>query len=217
MKYRLFIIILLLPLFISAQKVPNIIQLKNGALFVRLKTSENTIDALKSAGEYERAQRVFEHQQKENLEIIDAFMQEYNFSPLYFFSSSDSRKVLDRDFEGVLLDQDLTVVKEVPPDNISFFIAEFWHIERSDEGTFQANILKDDTTGYRSKQAVYTGDTELGPDALIIRGPDFVQLDHPFPFFVRTYEGFPVIRRAKKKVVAKLNKKLNDYHMKVKR
>jgi hypothetical protein len=44
---------------------------------------------------------------------------------------------------------------------------------------------------------------------------NFRQLRDPFPAWIRTYEGFPVLRRKKPKVVAKLNEALHAYYMKI--
>jgi hypothetical protein len=217
MMTRVILLFLLLPFLTVAQRADDhVMLLKEGALFVRLKTSETTIEALRGAGKYEEAEMVDERQKEKNREIVDAFTRAYDFSEIYFFKSRYSKDVRNRNWDGVLLDTSLQPVADPPPIHVNFYIAEFWHIERSDEGTFQGYAYKLDTTGYQSKQKVYSGDTELGPYALIIRGPDFMQLDRPFPFFVRTYEGFPVIRRKKVKVVDKMNQKLHNYYKKVK-
>ena len=59
--------------------------LHNGALLVRLKTGQNTIDTdkIRQTDLQKKKQKINE----ENLRIINAFKSEFNFCPVYFFTA----------------------------------------------------------------------------------------------------------------------------------
>ena len=57
----------------------NIQLLKNGALLVRLKTSENLINAYLKKGKIAEAEKIKEEQLKKNKEIVAAFKSQFTF------------------------------------------------------------------------------------------------------------------------------------------
>jgi hypothetical protein len=71
-------------------------KLKSGFLLVRLKTSENSINALEKVGRVKKANRLQSKQEKENLKIINAFKYRFDFCDVYYFLSHDSEKVRRR-------------------------------------------------------------------------------------------------------------------------
>lgn len=188
--------------------------MKEGILLVRLRTSEKIIMGLKDIGEFERAREVELEQRIENLEIAAAFKQSFDFCPVYFFYSNCSKDVRMGNYSDCLIDFDLKKLEDPPVGLENYFTAEFSHIQKSDDAYFQDNVLRYDTTGYKSQQKTYAGGTELGPDALIVMDRNFRQLGGGFPSWVRTYEGFPVLRRKKPKAVARLNQALHEFYRK---
>jgi hypothetical protein len=216
MKYLL-ILFLLFPAITFSQKdkaAEQIKQMKDGVLLVRLMTRDKSIAAMQEMGKDEQAARLKEEQHEKNLEIAEAFKQSFTFCPVYFFYSGCSKEIRERQFQGCLMDSSLEILEKVPPFD-HYFISEFWHVERNQDKYYQNYTLREDTSGYKTKQNIYYGDTELGPDALIIRDSSFIQLRHPFPFYIRTYEGFPLLQRKKPKAVKKLDEGLNEFYQKV--
>jgi hypothetical protein len=82
----------------------NIDMLKNGALFVRLKTSELKISALKKNGQEKEAEKIRIDQENTNKSIIAAFKKNFTFCPVYFFYSNNSTQVKEGNYKGLLFD-----------------------------------------------------------------------------------------------------------------
>ena len=212
MKAILLSLFLLPFMMFSQTPAENINDMKNGVILVRLMTREKSIQALKDAGHHEKAQAVVAQQKEENFEITKAFKENFDFCPVMFFYSSCTRQVRDREFQDCLLDANLDpLLEEDTPAIDKFFIAEFGHVERSDEQNFSHYSLEYDDQGDQEVRKNYQGDTDIGVDALVIRDADFIQLRDPFPYYARTREGLPW-KRSKEKTVAKMNKNLHEYY-----
>jgi hypothetical protein len=170
---------------ISAQQVHT---LKNGALLVRLKTNEKRIEALRKANKKEEAEHLHSTTQSANREIIASFKKNFNFCAVYFFMSYDSENVTNKNWEAVsFVDENLSPLANQPQLPPVFFIAEFG-----------------------------TTDTESGTGmtGLIVKTPDFKQLNKPFPYFSTTTD--PLQKRINTTPsVRKLNARLSKYHGKV--
>lgn len=178
------LIVLLFPLFLKAQASSreNILALKDGYLFVRLHTSRLQIEALQKAGKTAEAEKLIQHQRDINLETTRAFMEEYQFSKVYFFYSDCSVGIKNKIFQNCILNENLEVIDFKLPDSANFFIAEFGHVEDMDFG------------------------------ALLIMDHGFNQLEHPFPYYVRTFDTFLFLERSKKETVHQLNKNLYGFY-----
>jgi len=87
----------------------NIKQLKEGALFIRLKTSELKINALKERGREKEAEEIRINQEKENKAIAGAFKHNYTFSKVYFFYSNHSTEVKEGRYRQHLMNADLQI------------------------------------------------------------------------------------------------------------
>ncbi len=112
--------------------------LKQGALFVRLKTSDLAINGLKKKGKEKEGEEVKAKQEVENKAIAAAFKSEFTFCPVYFFYSGNSILIKEGNCQGVLFDSDL---KSVSAANCSdFLIGEF---DESETTHIDAFIMKD--------------------------------------------------------------------------
>lgn len=209
---KLIIVLFLTPLVLFSQTPEGTIKdMKEGILLVRLMTKENAINALKNAGKEEQAMLIVESQQEANLEVTNAFKEHFDFCPVYYFYSSCTELIKKREFVGCLMDANLIPLVEADmPALDKFFIAEFGKVESSDEKYFTHYALEETPEGEKEIRKNYGGDTEIGAAALVIRDKDFVQLQDPFPFHVRTREGTPW-KRSKSKTVGMMNKNLHNY------
>lgn len=215
MRYLL-ILLISIPFIVMGQSpASQIREMKESVLLVRLRTSEFKIQAMKEAGMSELAKEAEAEQYEENLEIAEAFSKHFDFAPVYYFYSHCSDQIIVHQFNGCLMNSALEPVNVNESAIINFFIAEFWFVEKDETPYFSHYSFDYDTTGYKERRKNYYGGTELGPDALILRDNNFRQLKPPFPFYVRTYEGFPILRRSKAKTVQKLNENLHEYFKKV--
>ena len=98
----------------------DIVLLKEGALLVRLKTSENTIAALRKAEREKQALKEDEWQATQNQKIVKAFWTYFDFAPVYFFYSDKSNQVRKGDFEGIFLNEKLEVDSSIILDKQTF-------------------------------------------------------------------------------------------------
>jgi hypothetical protein len=144
---NIIIIIVSLFLFIipntSAQRsrekaYANITMLKNGALFVRLRTSELKINALKKIGDEKQAEEIRVAQENSNKSIIAAFKANFTFCKVYFFYSNHSNEVKAGNYKGFVFDAAMNTTIDFTGTN--YFIGEY------DEGKntqIDAFIIKD--------------------------------------------------------------------------
>jgi hypothetical protein len=87
----------------SANAHKNIASLKKGALFIKLKTSENVINGLIERGRKDEAEKIRAELALENKEIINAFKNNFTFCKVFFFYSNNSQKIKDGNYTGCLL------------------------------------------------------------------------------------------------------------------
>lgn len=87
----------------------NITLLKSGALFVRLKTSQNLINAYIKKGMLKEAEEVRLSQEIKNKAMADAFKKYYTFSKVYFFYSNYSTEIKEGRSRQHLMNTDLQV------------------------------------------------------------------------------------------------------------
>jgi len=159
-------------------------QLLEGALLVRLQTKNKSITALREKGNDKLADKIEAEQRKYNLEIASAFKTLFDFCPVYFFYSDDSQKIRERQFDQVVfLSESLLPDTEIKLTKDYFLTAEFGTIEG--ENAFGALIIKDD---------------------------QFKELERPFPYYVRTFESLPIVRRSVYKTVLMMNAKLHEFY-----
>ena len=168
----------------KAASIKQIVELKESVLLVRLKTSENTINALIKVGMDEKAERVRIKQEFENKSIISAFNKYFNFCPVQFFFSNHSVDVKNRRFDGIFLDDSLQVDASIKLDtNIRIMVADFSAIEQ-DTAKYLSNysygIIGDNPP--KKVSNYYTSSMEITSDALRILDQNFVQLNKPFPY-----------------------------------
>lgn len=143
-RYISIVICLLLSLSSSAQKQKEpgakeqINMLKNGALFIRLKTSENLINALIAKGKTEEAEKVKQEQYAKNKEIAKAFSEHLTFCKVYFFYSNNSTKISSGNYQGCLMNASLET--DTSFEGNDYLTAEF---DESETTGIDAFVIKD--------------------------------------------------------------------------
>ena len=142
--FRIFLILFLLhPCISNAQKSKNtarenIVLLKSGALFVRLRTSDLKINALKSKGMLKEAEEIRVAQENTNKSIIAAFKVNFTFCPVYFFYSTYSAQVKEGNYKGLIMDINMQPDSSFTSDK--YLIGEF---DESETTQMDAFIIKD--------------------------------------------------------------------------
>ena len=187
-------------------------QLKDGALFVRLQTKKKSINAFRKAGNDKLADKIETKQRNYNLKIASAFKTNFTFCPIYFFFSDYSRDIRERHFDNVVfLTDSLLADSTIKFTKKHFLTAEFGTIEQDTAKYYSQNSIESDGNWSVKRVDNYYGRPHMGFGALIIKSDQFIQLRRPFPYYVRTFDSFP-IKRKPKKTVKKMNKKLNRFY-----
>jgi hypothetical protein len=145
-------------------------ELKNGILLVRLDYKTKEIAYYEKYNNLTEANKIREKQASVNKEIMNAFQLYYSFSPVYYFSMEDSRKLLDEQYDEIQLLNAFGIVDTlVDLRQQPFFVAEFG---------FANQGLSTSDTGeqYATKMTI---------NALVIRDHKLVELAEPFPYHVK--------------------------------
>ena len=208
----------------------DIVLLKEGALLVRLKTSENTIVALRKAGREKQALKEEKWQLTQNQKIVKAFKTYFDFAPVYFFYSDKSDQVRKGDFEGIFLNEKLELDSTIVMSKKNIYTAEYMAIKQD---TFiQLSHYELEQIGDFQSLWVprYYGQPNFGFSAFVVKNQNFEQMVEPFPYYARTNApgiqkhpeqllfGFPLIyfilNPSYNSAVEALNRKLNAYYTK---
>jgi hypothetical protein len=179
--------------------------IRNNAVLVRLKTSENQIRALKETGHFEEAEQLKKRQRSINLEIMNAFKKNFNFCPVYFFYSSSTNQIKHNNFDGNLLNENLEADTLIKFRFNRFYVAEFDYI---DPDTSFVDRSLYDQKAYKSDSSFAVSSSHLD-EALILRNAYFTQLKEPLPAYVRMEEWLK--RKNYAMAVAILNQQLYNF------
>ncbi len=181
------------PLRDRVTAIKNIQKLRKGALLVRLKTRQGTIDAFQKRGYRKMAKEVKNKQMEKNKKLMNAFIKNFNFCEVYFFYSEDSEKVIAQEWEGIFLNKKLE--KDVS------IVLEKDFVLTAEIGPLIAEPSVIDAEGVPSHP-----NTMSYEGTLVIKDSNFEQLKRPFPFYIKAGQKFI------EKKVAKLNRRLHNFH-----
>ncbi len=218
--FVLFLIgITICPEQLSAQNKPpieqimraNIQKLKDGVLLVRLQTREQSITALRQNGQEADAKQLETNQAIYNREIIKAFRSGFDYCPVLFFFSNYSDQVLTGNTDVVIfLNDSLQPDQSIKLEGRGFLIAEFGVLQQDTAVFFQDNYYYYGAEGREEQRSVSGGADQKLP-ALRIMDERFLQLAYPFPYYARTYQDPPSVKKINKAVV-KMNTLLKEYY-----
>ena len=179
----------------SAESYANfsITKLNKGVLLVRLKTREKSINALKKMGQHKKARKLQQEVFEDNLNVVNAFKINYNFSEVYFFYSTESDKIRNMTFDEVFVDAK-TLEKsdkiKLDPSQTFYMILDIGALKIPNiEGEFHQQTALD--------------------RVLVVKDRDFEQLYRPFPFYVGASNKNNIDAQVKR-----LNNNLWNYHEK---
>jgi len=187
-------------------------QLHEGSLLIRLKHRKKSIAALRSIGKAKAADKIEDRQRRLNKAIIHAFKERFDFCPVYFFFSDHSQSVMEQQFEQVeFLNPNLSPDKTITIGDNGFLLGEYGTIEQDTTRYFNGYYYVQSENGLERRKRYNTSGTNSGFGALNIKNDQFIQLARPFPYYVRTFDSFP-IKRKPEKVVKKMNRKLHRFY-----
>lgn len=184
-----------------------IVDLRDGALVLRLTTYHNKITKLEellakpdmNEKDRKRLEKDLETTIRErdqyNTELVASFGTHYRFSAVYFMHDTSSVLLKSGKKSGFLLDQNLKIDPNITITQDSFFVIY--------SGTLEAT-------------------NSSGMEALIIMDSRFEVLPSPFPYYVKTNNFWLVlgrifssknsVKREAQKVVPELNRKLISFY-----
>ncbi|MDF2449091.1 MAG: hypothetical protein K0R26_1595 [Bacteroidota bacterium] len=176
-----------------------IVSLKNGALLVRLKTNNHTIQRLKSAGNIDLATQVQRETDLNNKMMMKAYRNEFKFCPVYFFMSDASDSVKNKRLESIFVDSNLVPDPAIVCNASFYLIAEQGFIRESSLG-----LVPETKAGEARDYG-----TETKEVAIVVKNRYFIQLHKPFPYFQTGYhlKNFP-------DYVKRFNLQLNSFYNK---
>jgi hypothetical protein len=190
-------------------------ELKESVLLVRLRTRQPLIDALLKSDRVAEAKKIELAQLIKNQEIITAFEKYFDFCPVYFFNSNYSDYVLNQQLDSVVflndtagIDPGIKITSEI------FYIAEITALEK-DTATFKEAAYTAQTEDGLVRRTPSEGGGNSGFEALIFKSSAFYQLRRPFPYYSRTLQSLPIMRRSFKRVIQSANEALHYYYSKV--
>jgi len=160
--------------YLAAEEIKG---LKHGALVVRLKTSDKSVDAYRKAGQEELAQKITAQREAENLKIAEAFKYYFKFCKVYFIYAKNTEALL-KGKPGIFLNDALQPDTTIKLTESYFLIAEY--------GSYTQNERTDDyhySGVYKTEPSTSTASTS----ALVILDTKLNQLQEPFPFFEPVY------------------------------
>lgn len=150
----------------------NILQLRKGALIVRIFESKRNIELHRKNGKTELADNLQKALDIENHLITLAFKDSlFNFCPVYIIYAKDYTKVLKGEKTGYFLNTKLEIDK-----NIELKEDFFYFVDRG--AVFDEGFQNGDTYESGSKIIVH--------DAFILKDKKLNQLINPFPFYKKT-------------------------------
>lgn len=96
--------------------------LSYGTLIVRLKDKSHQINLLRASNKAEEAAQLEEETNALNQEIMNAFHSFYTYGSVYFMKPDDSQKLIDGNWEDILMNENGSVVSVAP---MQYMIADF--------------------------------------------------------------------------------------------
>ena len=189
-----------------------ILQMKNSVLLVRLKTSANTIAALRKIGDEDEANEVMKKQIIENKLIIKEFKENFDFCNVRFFYNNRSRDIKKNKFDNVFLDDSLQIDNSIKINTESVFIAEFGNLEQDTAKHFSDYSYERNDEGIIEEvENYYSPGIDFSFYALRIMDDNFVQLSRPFPYYVKVGHSIS-LKWNHKRAIINMNSSLNNYY-----
>lgn len=186
-------------------------ELRNAAMLVSLRSYKKQIEAYREKGNEKMAQHIEFKRDELNRSIVDAFVSEFDFCPVYFFYNSDSKKIKERNFENVFVNLDLKVDSLIEFDLETFMIGSLgFSVTDTNVSYSYVDVYKNgynNAAGYARSSMV---ESDISHYGFSIMDKDFNYIEKPFPRFVNGY--FLVVRKSIPKIVIKVNEKLYKFY-----
>lgn len=151
-------------------------ELKTGALIVRLKTNQRSIDVLNANGKKIEAEEKLIETYIMNMNTMKAYLKNYNFSKVYFIYSNVSDSLLKGVRNGIFLDTNLQVNPSIKMEESFYLLAERDYVYNSTIG-----YVKEDTAKFIRESGNPV--REMG---VVVKNKYGHQLKAPFPYYIKS-------------------------------
>lgn len=153
--------------------------LKLGALVVRLKTNDKSVEAYRRAGQTELADKITIEREKQNQKIAEAFKYYFTFCKVYFIYAKNTESLLKRE-PKIFLNEKLELDTTIKLTEDYFLIAEY--------GSYTTNERVDEYH-YSGVYKTQPSNSTASSSALVVIDTTLNQLQEPFPFYEPVYLG----------------------------
>jgi len=185
-------------------------ELKRSALLVRLRSYKKQLDLLEGEQYANRKQLIIDKRDKDNKEIMTSFKEEFDFCPVYFFYNYDTKKVLNKQFDGIFLNSNLEKDANISFDLDTFMIGELGYMITDTTNTDSyVDVYKNGYNNAEGYSKSSTVESNLAHYGFSIRNQDLKFIAKPFPGYISGYVLF--IKRSKRTIINKLNKNLYEH------
>lgn len=151
--------------------------LRTGALVVRLKTNDKSIEAYRRSGRDELADKIIAERETQNLKIAEAFKYYFTFCKVYFIYAKNTDALVKGD-QNIFLNEKLQPDTTIKLKENFYLIAEY--------GSFTSNERTDEYR-YNGVYNTEPSNSTASTSSLVILDTTLTQLREPFPFYVPVY------------------------------
>lgn len=162
----------------------NILAMKEGVLLVRLVRHTAKIEQLKKMKQDDQAAKIEQEDAKKNKKLQQAFADNFDFCPVYFFYSDHSLNVKNKEFEDHIMAVDESSVDLDKIASGPIYAAEYGFI-KNDAGTERARGIR-------------------------IMDDQLDQLAYPFPYGV--IADYVLWKRSESSLVRSINNRLHNFY-----
>jgi hypothetical protein len=193
----------------------NIMQLEeNGALIIRLENDQRNINALIKKGNLTYAEKLKNKAADFNKKLIFAFREQFSFCPYYFVYRSETEFIKENKLDSVhFLDNELRIDTSIHCTQKFILTGEIADLIPDTTSHFGGSYYANTENGREKRDSYYTS-SEISFEGFIIKDHKFSQLNHPFPFYIKTLSSLP-FKRSTDTIIKKLNKNFYRYYKKV--
>lgn len=154
--------------------------LRDGAIIVRLKTNEKSVEAYRKSGRNNIADKIIEDRKIQNQKLYYAFLNEFKFCRVYFIYANQTKSFMDGN-RKVFLNKSLAVDSSIKFTDTTFVFCEYGSVESfSDfENVHSQRILDSIPSQTSTSPSTYSG--------LVFLDKNLQQFYRPFPYVEGVY------------------------------
>ena len=165
--------------------------LRNGAVIVRLKTNQKSVDAYRKSGRNDIADRIEADRQKQNEKMYQAFQRSFLFCKVYFIYAHETKLFLEGN-RKIFLNENLQHDSTIAFTDNNFVFCEFGSVESFSKFQNELNVPGVGSIHARPKKIldtipIQTSTSPATTSGLFFSDKNLNQFYRPFPFVEGVY------------------------------